>query len=122
LAALQANLESLRVISYFFGGGGKSYFRLFWVIFGLFWPSWLIFLFFSGALSASKQRRTPYFPVTEAIEPTGAGHIEVFIFIFWCLKTGLNISGLGGLDKAYQDHSKGSLEDVWKLSRPLNWS
>ena len=37
-------------------------------------------------------------------------------------KAGLNISGLGGLDKAYQDHSKGSLEDVWKLSRPLKWS
>ena len=37
-------------------------------------------------------------------------------------KTGLYLSGLGGLDKAYQDHSKGSLEDVWKLSRPLKWS
>ena len=38
------------------------------------------------------------------------------------VQLGLYISGLGGLDKAYQDHSKGSLEDVWKLSRPPKWS
>ena len=50
-------------------------------------------------------------------------YLSLVLPAFWFFPgAGLNISGLGGLDKAYQDHLKGSLEDVRKLSRPPTWS
>ena len=70
---------------------------------------WVPLRLFKGSATAEGECETGGFKVLQGgfREPLGAG---------------LNISGLGGLDKAYQDHSKGSLEDVWKLSRPLKWS